>query len=390
MDARTAAACPPLVLTDGGPGDGLLRRLRLAPAQTHARRAALVLAGVAWLPLCVLAVVQGLAVRGATIPFFYDIAAHVRFLVALPVLLVAEIPIGARMRQVAAHFIEAGLVRDDEQGKFAQIIAGAVRMRDSRVAELVVLAAAYVTTYGMLTGELVQGDTMWYQPDPRAGLTAVGFWYVFVSLPIFQFILYRWGYRMLVWARFLRRVSQLDLQLTPMHPDGAGGLGFLGKGSIPFGVLLFAVSAIVSSRIATHVLFAGAKLRDFQVPYAAIFVLALVIFAGPLLIFVPTLFALKQRGFREYGALASRYTQLFDRKWLRAGAADESILGSGDIQSLADLGNSFELVRKVRPIPIELGDFVAMVLPGVIPAIPLAATVMPVSDILKAALRLIA
>jgi len=65
------------------------------------------------------------------------------------------------------------------------------------------------------------------------------------------------------------------------------------------------------------------------------------------------------------------------------------MLGTADIQSLADLGNSFGLIRSMRALPIQTADFVAMAIPGVIPAIPLAATVMPVADIVKGLLTLV-
>jgi hypothetical protein len=381
---------PPLLLTEGGPGDALMRRLKLAPLGLRARRAAVVLALVAWAPLLVLSVIQGLAIGGVTIPFLYDLAAHVRFLVAVPVLLLAEIPIGARLRQTSAQFIVAGLVRPDDESRFADAIRDTTRLRDARVPELIVLALAYVTTFGMIMRSSFQQGSTWYTPaDGR--LMPAGWWYAFVSVPIFQFLLYRWIYRMFLWGRFLRRVAALDLQLSPAHPDGAGGLGFLGKGCVPFGLVLFATSAVVSSSIATHVLFAGGRLEDFQLSYAALFVLALLVFTIPLLAFTPTLFQLKRQGTLEYGAFASRYTRLFDRKWVKGlDATDESPLGTGDIQSLADLGNSYENLKKLRPVPIQVADFVAMAIPGVIPALPLAFIVMPVSDILKGLLHLLA
>jgi hypothetical protein len=381
---------PSLLLTEGGPGDALLRRLRLAPLGRHAARTAIALAAVTWVPLLVFSAIEGLAVGGAAIPFLYDLAAHVRFLVAVPVLLLAEIPIGLRLRQVAAHFVEAGLVRGEEEGRFAAIIRDTLRMRDSRVAELIVLGAAYLMTYGMLTSVSFQGGSTWYLPHPDRGLTPVGYWYAFVALPVFQFLLYRWLYRMLVWARFLRRVSRLDLQLTPTHPDGAAGLGFVGKGCIPFGALLFATSAVVASAVASRVLFGGADLQRFQTVYGALLVLALAVFAGPVLVFAPTLIRVKQRGLVQYGTLASRYTQGFERKWVKGvDASGEPLLGTADIQSLADLGNSYELIRKMRILPLEARDFVAMVIPGVIPALPLAATVMPIADIMKSLLHLL-
>ena len=381
---------PALLLTEGGPGNAVLRRLKLAPVGKDAPRAAIVLSMVAWLPLLVLSAAGGLAVGGASIPFLYDISAHVRFLFAVPVLVLAEIPIGRRVREAAGNFITGGLVRQDQQARFVEMVTDAMRFRDSRVAELIVLGAAYVTSYAVLRTESSLGGSTWYASDPHR-LMPAGYWYAFVALPLAQFLLYRWLWRMVVWARFLRQISTLDLQLTPTHPDGAGGLGFLGTACVPFGVLLFALSAVASSAVASHVLFAGARLETFQASYAALFVLALAAFAGPALVFAPTLMKVKHRGLIEYGRLASRYTQLFDRKWVQGiDAADEPVLGTGDIQSLADLGNSYQSLKKMRVVPIALSDLLAMALPGVLPAVPLAATVLPVSDIVKGLFQLLA
>ena len=389
MSTDAIEGLPPLVLTEGGPGDALLRRLRLAPFGVRARRAALVLAAIAWIPLLVLSAIERLALGGATIPFLYDISAHMRFLVAVPVLLLAEIPIGVRLRQATAHFVAAGLVRKEDLPRFAEIISRTLHFRDSRVAELVVVAATYATTFGSLTSAIQRGST-WYTPNPATGMTAVGYWYAFVSLPIFQFLMYRWLYRMVVWARFLGEISKLDLQLSPTHPEGAGGLGFLGKACIPFGTLLFALSAVVASAVASRVLSGGARLDSFYMSYGALFVVMLAVFAGPLLVFVPTLVAVKRRGLVEYGTLASRYTQQFDRKWVKGlETTEDPLLGTADIQSLADLGNGYQLVKKMGVVPIEPRDFVAMAIPGVIPAIPLAATVMPVGEIVKDLLHLL-
>ena len=344
-----------------------------------------------WVPLCILCLFDGLAFSGVQLPFFYDIAAHTRFLFAVPVLVLADIPVGARLRQVVRHFVTAHLIREDELVKFGEALLDALRFRDSRVAEMTVLVLAYVATYNAVSGFSFHSGGTWFSPVPGHGLTQVGYWYAFVALPIFQFLIFRWIYRMVVWSRFLCNVSRLDLLLTPTHPDGAGGLGFLGKGLIPFGVILFALSAVVSSAIAGRILFSGAKLEDYQWSYLALFVIALAVFAGPMLIFVPKLLALKQRGLMEYGTLGSEYTQAFHRRWVdKTDPTGEPLLGTGDIQSLADLGNSFEIIQKMRVLPMQPGDFIAIVLPGLIPALPLAATVMPLSEIVKSLLKLVA
>jgi hypothetical protein len=392
MKTETANELPELSLIEGGPGDALMKRLRLIRPEfgTASARTAIILAVVTWLPLLVLSLIEGLALGGARIPFFYDIAAHTRFLVAGPILVLAEIPIGRRLRAMTRHFLNAGLVPESERKQFAACVLDTVRFHDSRLAELILTVVTYLTVYVVFSGTSFQSGSTWFAPS-SAGFSPVGYYYAFVSIPIFQFLMYRWAFRIVVWTRLLWQISNLDLLLTPTHPDGAGGLGFLGKGTIPFGVILFALSSVLSASIASRILFGGATLEQFEVTYASLVVLVLIIFTGPLLVFAPKLFRLKQEGLLSYGTLASRYTQQFDSKWVVEGinVAKEPLLGTADLQSLADLGNSYELVRKMRVIPIELSDFIAIALPGVIPALPLAATVMPVGEILKQILRLL-
>jgi hypothetical protein len=392
MKTDSVGEFPELSLMEGGPGDALMKRLRLIRPELGAAsgRTALILAALTWLPLLVFSLLEGLALGGARIPFLYDIAAHARFLVAVPVLVLAEIPIGRRLRGIARQFLEAGLVRLEERKRFASAVVDTVRFHDSHLSAIILLALAYVTTYVALSKTSLQSRSTWFKPSSTADLSPVGYYYAFVSMPIFQFLMYRWAFRMVVWTRFLWQVSNLNLLLTPTHPDSAGGLGFIGKGTIPFGVLLFALSSVVSGAIASRILFGGATLEQFELIYATLIVLLLIVFTGPLMVFAPKLFRLKQDGLLRYGMLASRYTQLFDSKWVDGiDTSEEPLLGTADIQSLADLGNSYELIRKMRAVPIQLSDFIAMALPGVIPALPLAATVMPLSEILKNILKLL-
>jgi hypothetical protein len=377
-------------LTEGGPGSSVMRRLHLVHPELGkgSVRSALYLAVLTWGPLFAFCLIEGLAFGGVKIPFFYDIAVHVRFLVAVPILVLADISIGTRLRQVVKHFVAAHLIRENEKAKFDDALIDALRSRDSHFAELTILILAYVATYNAVEGSF-QGTT-WYRFGSGQELTLVGCWYALVSLPIFQFLIFRWIYRMMVWSSFLRKISRLDLLLTPTHPDAAGGLAFLGTGLVPCGVVLFALSSVVSGAIATRILFIGGRLEEYQWSYVALFAVGLLVFAGPLLIFMPKLLVLKQRGLLEYGILGSEYTQAFHQKWVqRITPIGEVLLGSGDIQSLADLNNSFEVIQKIRILPLQPRDFIAMVLPGLIPALPLAATVMPLGEILSRLLKLV-
>ena len=110
----------------------------------------------------------------------------------------------------------------------------------------------------------------------------------------------------------------------------------------------------------------------------------LCVVVGPLLVFVPQLAQAKRTGLREYGTLAERYVREFDAKWLRGGApADEPLVGSADIQSLADLGNSFEVVRTMRLAPVTREAILQIVAATLAPVVPLALTMMPLEELLK-------
>ena len=127
-----------------------------------------------------------------------------------------------------------------------------------------------------------------------------------------------------------------------------------------------------------------AALPEFKIESAVLVVFLLGVVLGPLLVFAPQLAQTKRTGNREYGALAQRYVRTFDVKWLRVGApTDEALVGSGDIQSLADLGNSFEVVRTMRIAPVTTEALLRLVAAALAPLVPLALTMMSLEDLLK-------
>ena len=389
--AETADLLAAFAPMEAGPGTAFAKRLRLVHPQLGASsvRTAAILVALTWLPLFALSCTEGLFVGRVKIPFSYDIAAHVRFLFALPVLVLAEIPIGRRLRAVAGLMLTSGLVRPEDAGKFQKIFIDSLQLRDSRLAEILIVLAVYISTYTTIFETSFQSGNTWFRPTPQAGLTPVGYWYALVALPVFQFLVLRWIYRMATWSKCLLGLSRLDLRLTPTHPDRAGGLGFLSQSLPPFGLILFALSSVVSGAIASRILFEGGRFQEFQWSYAALFVLFLIIFAGPMLIFTPNLLALQARGLEEYRALATRYTQSFHRKWVERSDERQELLGTSDIAPLADLEASYEIIKKMRFVPVDLGDFIMMVVPGLVPALPLLLTVVPPSVIVKTVLKLI-
>ena len=342
----------------------------------------------AWLPLLLLSFLERHALPGSVaVPFLRDIEAHVRFLVAMPLLIGTEILVHTRMRPLVKQFLERQLVPESAMARFDSAIASAVRLRNSIPAELLLIVFVYVVGISIIWRHHLALDTAtWYATPSVEGskLSLAGWWYGYVSLAVFQFLLCRWYLRLFIWVRFLWQVSRIKLNLDPTHPDRVGGLGFLAITAAAFTPFAVAHGALLAGQLADRIFFVGAKLPQFKLEIAAMVVLMLCVVLGPLLLFAPLLAQAKRTGLREYGTLAQRYVREFNAKWLRGGApANEPLVGSADIQSLADLGNSYEVVQTMRVAPITRQAVLQVVAATVLPIVPLALTMMPLEELLK-------
>ena len=249
----------------GGPLFQLLRRSHLSGnALELVRQRILVISLLAWLPLLVLSALEGHALGGnVAVPFLLDIDVHVRFLVALPLLIVAELVVHQRMRFVVRQFLERNLIPETALTRFDAAIASAFRLRNSVLAEVLLIAFVYVVGVLIIWRHYVALATAtWYAAPTVEGskLSLAGRWYGYVSLPLFQFLLLRWYFRLFIWTRFLWQVSRIELSLVPTHPDRVGGLGFLANTVYAFTPLAVAHGALLAGLIANRIFYLGAAL----------------------------------------------------------------------------------------------------------------------------------
>jgi hypothetical protein len=373
----------------GGPIFQLLRRSHLTDDTLGlVRQRIIVFSLFCWLPLLALAALESKLLGGTvTVPFLLDLEVHVRFLVAIPFLIVAELVVHQRMRFVVKQFSERNLIPENAMTRFDAAVASVFRLRNSVLAEVLLIAFVYV--FGILIiwrHYMVLDAATWYATPSATGskLSFAGMWYGYVSLPIFQFLLCRWYFRIFIWARFLWQVSRIDLSLVPTHPDRVAGLGFLSETVYAFVPLLLAHGALLAGLLGDRIFHLGATLPSFMIEVLVLVIFLMCVVLGPLLVFTPQLAHAKRMGLREYGTLAERYVRDFDAKWLRGGApADERLIGSGDIQSLADMGNSFEVVRTMRIVPFTKEAILQLAVVTVAPVAPLLLTMMSFEEILK-------
>ncbi len=391
MDRASPAAG--FSLATGGPWNRLQEKLGLLGPESlnPGRRAALSIL-VTWLPLLALSAAEGLAVGDTVkVPFLHDFAAYTRFLIATPLLILAEGLIGPQIAAVAAQFHRSGLVSDSDRPKYDAALMRAVRMRDSMVVELVLLALAAGSVL-LVIEEFPFGFSTWRSHVSAAGhaRTLAGWWYLVVGVLLFQFLLWRWLWRLLVWYVFLWRMSRLDLQLIATHPDRSAGLGFVGDGQRFFWVIVSAFSFTALGVLGDEIVYAGVPLANFEFVIAGYVLVVLAAFLLPLTVFSPAMGRAKIRSVHEYGALAVFHNQLFHRKWVQGEHGKEEVpLGVPEISSLADLANACDVLYRMRPVPFDPKDALALGLAALVPLTPLTLTVLPAPKMFDMLLKML-
>ncbi len=368
----------------GGPFFQLLRRTHLTgDALELLYRRVLVIFSFAWIPLLILA-----SLREEGLSFLRDIEVQVRFLIALPMLIGAEMVVHSRIRSAVHRFVERRIVMPVDLPCFDRAIESAIRVRNSYTVELILIILVYTFGLWLWNSRVPIVSPTWYaRPGGRWHLTPAGYWYVFLSIPTVQFVLLRWYLRLFIWYRFLWRVSRINLNLIATHPDRCAGLGFLGRSAYAFGPILFAQGAMLAGVVASRVLYRGESLLSFKLQIGGLVAFFVLVVLGPLLMFTPSLAIAKRRGLARYGQLAQDYVEGFERRWIdHDPPPKEDLLGAADIQSLADLANSYSVVNSMRPVPFGLEDIMRLAAATAVPFLPLLLTIWSPEELL---LRLI-
>jgi len=376
----------------GGPLYQLFRRAHLSGDTLellHRRIIGIVL--VVWLPLLVLSF---LAAPGApvSISFLRDLDTQVKFLVALPLLISAELMVHLRTRSVARNFLSRHIIPPSDLPRLHDIVRAAKRIRNSVAIEVALLVCVFTVGHWLWRSQTALTSNSWYAvaEGGRWSFTVAGYWYAFVSIPIFQFLLLRWYMRLLVWGWFLWRVSRLDLQLVCTHPDRSGGLAFLGKSAYAFAPILLAQGTLLAGLIANRVLFEGADLLSFKLEAVTLVSFFVLFVFGPQLAFTPKMALAKQAALSEYGLLATDYVRGFEEKWVRGPSATrQDLLGTADLQSLADLAGSFDVVREMRFVPFGWRDVTRLALTTIVPLAPLALFEFSPEDLIFRLLKIV-
>ena len=381
-------------LFDGGPPMRLQRALSLVkPGQRRVGKRALLVVLIGWAPLAVLSAVQAFAWSSQTVgSFFSDYAVHARYLIAAPLLILAEADCLPRLGRIALHFLDAGLVADEDLARYERAVSSTRRLLDSTIGEVLAVIAAYAVAILLLFYVMPEQFPEWYRSESGKflGLSAAGWWHALVSLPLLLMLFVGWLWRLILWGRFLFLMARLNLRLIPSHPDHAAGLKFVSLSLNRFRLLSLAMGSMVAGTIANRVAHHGQHLLEFKNFAIGLTVIVLIFFAGPLFVFLRRLRQTRMRGVLEYGAFAVSLGAQFENKWLvgtkKVGPASLEV---PDFSATTDLYGVAANVYEMRELPFNLKDLIRPVAAGLAPFLPVALLDAPLQVIVDSVIKLL-
>jgi hypothetical protein len=360
-----------------------LRRMHVVPADgLGVVRRAVFFALLTWLPIFAWAVLAKRLVSADTgEPLLQHFGIHVRCLLAIPLLILAEGALHRTAQQMVMQFKSSGAVGPEQAGRFDSALADVRRLRDSSLPWICVAGAAIA--WSLADHPVVHEDTMSWAVAADGTLGFGGWWFAYIVRPIFLAMVLGWLWRMLLVARWFRGIGRLGLSLVPTHPDRTGGIAFVEKLPGAFAMVTFALSAVIASRWAHEIEYHAATLQSFKLPAAVFVVLWTLLALLPLLALAPALMAARARAIPAYAALVGAQGRLVYRRWiLREAVPDTPLLDAPEIGPVADANAMYDAVKRMRAVPIGKGAVMKVLVPIALPLIIVAALQIPLKELL--------
>jgi len=353
----------------------------------HVVRRALVAVAIAWLPMALLTLARGDFMRpDHANAFILDIGCYARYLITLPLLVLAEAQCAPRLTAIARQFITAGLIAAADHPTYERAVASTRRLLQSRTAEFVAFILAYVLVISVIVSKPDAAVPLWHGViwGDRIAPTPAGWWGLLVSLPLLFLFLLGWLWRIVLWARFLWLMSRIELRLVPSHPDGAGGLGFLATSLEAFLPLAFAFGVLAAGPVLNLVVHRGASPTQFRFQAVGMAVFTVVLFATPLLVFVRRLLEAHHRGVLSYGGLTHRAGHLFEREWLAAHPViDEQTLRAPEFAATNNLYSISARAIEMRRVPFDTRSLALLGGAALVPFLPAELLRLPLDVVLQ-------
>lgn len=343
---------------------------------------------VAWVPPAIFCTFRGIA---TFLSFLTDYATQSRFLIILPVLILAAPSLNKRLELVARHF--EAFVPQNQLSSFQASWTSFQKLGNSKLVQTVIVLVTYAIAAWM--GQYVSPEgteiVAWWKGGGGFGwISPAGMWALFVSYPILVYLAFLWLWRQLLWTRFMRSTSLLDLRVIAAHPDRLGGLAFLEaslRGQMPFS---FCLGAGLAGAVANRVFHQGQSVTSFGHIAAVLVGAVLLVCVLPYFVFSPVLMQTRRLGMLKYGSFARAAGEEFEKKWLNEpGILDQNILTVPDFSTANNLYGVVRNINDIRILPVGLVDFYALIAAAFVPAIPVVLGAIPFDVVARAAVKLL-
>lgn len=324
------------------------------------------------------------------VPLLGDFAMLARVLIALPIFILAVPHCDSLIDEAIRHAPKAALVSGESLKTYERWQARLARLRSSRLAELLFVVFAL-------------GSVFWSQPFPgpllglkgwgysAAGeLNAAGLWYCYAFLPVFRLVMLLWMWRLFVWTVFLGRLAFMKLNLNAAHPDGAGGIGYIGFVQQRLSLVLVAGGFMLAGSAANRMAIMGEPLYLHVYVVFGLALLYPALLLAPLLLTTPHLLRTKRDGIFEYGLIGQDMTDSFRRQWVEGSdegpAPGRERLESPNPSAMADFETMHSTVQSMGILPISYWGIASMVAASAAPLLLLIFLRVPLDSLLKSVL----
>jgi len=349
---------------------------------------------ICWLPIAVYTLFAGSFWTGeVTSSFISDFDIQARFLIAMPILILADRNVSLRLLLIVNQFTNCGIIGKDINEKYTEIVRSNKRLLKSGWIDAVLLVLCYFQVILVLFYESTSTSILTWQVLDSGGKTIInfaGYWSALISIPFVLYLVYRWLLRICVWGVLLFKTSKLRINLFPFHPDLSGGLGFLGYSTRYFSPIAFAFSVIVAGNAADFMLVEGIQLNDLKYFLIGYILFITLLFTFPMFFFTQKMIESRERTvYENYDYTNGIYREL--RIKIAKGYEDvkQDDLKSPDFSAVADLSQVIENALKMKSIPFTIKDNISLWIMTIFPFVGLIFIQYPMNEIFLKAVSLL-
>jgi len=349
---------------------------------------------ICWLPIAIYTIFTGSFWTGeVSSSFISDFDFQARLLIAMPILILADRSVSLRLSLIINQLTNCGIIGKEINEKYIEIIRSNIRFLKSGWTDIVLLVLSYVQVLSILSYESTSTSILTWQVIDSGGesiINLAGYWGALIGVPFVLYLVFRWLLRIFVWGVILFKISRLDINLFPFHPDLSGGLGFLGYSTRYFSPIALAFSVIVAGNAADFMLIEGVHLIDLKYFLFGYIVFITFLFTFPMLFFTQKMLDSRERSIYEnYDYTNGIYRELNKKIAKRYDEVNQDDLKLPDFSATSNLSQLVENALKMKSVPFTIKDNISLWIMTVLPFIGLVFIEFPMNDILLKAVSLL-